>query len=60
MKTYIMLILMLAGKEVQKKALDFTQNLEANLVKIQEELKQEIVDYPKYKVFYIYEPKNLY
>lgn len=44
-------------KRYRKKVLVFTQNLEANLVKIQEELKQEIVDYPKYKEFYIYEPK---
>lgn len=45
------------GKRYRKQVLIFTKNLERNLIEIQEELKNEIVNYPKYREFYIYEPK---
>ena len=45
------------NKRYRKDVLIFTQNLEANLVKIQNELRSEVADYPKYREFYVYEPK---
>ena len=45
------------SKRYRKDVLVFTRNLEHNLISIQDELKNEIADYPKYREFYIYEPK---
>lgn len=45
------------GKRYRKQVLEFTKNLERNLIEIQDELKKEIINYPTYKEFYIYEPK---
>lgn len=45
------------GKRYRKQVLEFTKNLERNLIEIQNELKKEIINYPTYKEFYIYEPK---
>lgn len=45
------------SKRYRKDVLKFTRDLEHNLVEIQDELRNEVVDYPKYREFYIYEPK---
>lgn len=45
------------SKRYRKDVLVFTRNLEHNLISIQDELKNEIADCPKYREFYIYEPK---
>lgn len=45
------------GKRYRKQVLEFTKNLERNLIEIQDELKKEIINYPTYKEFYFYEPK---
>lgn len=45
------------GKRYRKQVLIFTKYLERNLIEIQDELRNEIVNYPKYREFYIYEPK---
>lgn len=45
------------GKRYRRQVLEFTKNLERNLIEIQDELKKEIKNYPKYREFYIYEPK---
>ena len=42
------------NKRYRKDVLIFTQNLEANLVKIQNELRSEVADYPKFREFYVY------